>query len=266
MISASCCGTDLNVKVWKFPCGEVGVKIENASKVVLAGEHIWVHLDWQGNDDLMALAQVVDIVKAAGARSWSLDIPYFPYGRQDRRCSPGEAHALKVFATILNSFKFSVVRTFDPHSYVLEALVDNLVTLTQSDCAYDLPMFEYLVAPDAGAEKKIFTNYVANFADGVLCASKVRAPDGKILSTTLHGGEAIEGKTVCVMDDICDGGATFIELGKVLSEYNPKTLCLYVTHGMFTKGVDELLGLYDTIYTANLCNKSPEVVSRVITI
>lgn len=166
---------------------------------------------------------------------------------------------------MLNNLGFSFVRTLDAHSYVLEALVENLQVVPQEECAYNLPVFDYLIAPDAGAEKKVFKHYQVReeMTQGVLCASKVRGLDGKILSATIHGAEVIEGKNVCVVDDLCDGGATFIELGKLLRQYKPKTMSLYVTHGMFTKGVDSLLDLYDNLYTHNLCNQSAAVSSRV---
>jgi ribose-phosphate pyrophosphokinase len=256
---------DLGIKVWKFPCGEVGVKAAAVRDRVLTGEHVRVELDWEGNDDIMALAQLVDIVKNAGAKSWSLKIPYFPYSRQDRRCSPGEAHALKVFCMFLNSLGFSEVRTLDAHSYVLEALVDNLSALPQEECACFLPVHEVLVAPDAGAEKKIYKHAQVtclNEEDSpkVLCASKFRAQDGSITGVYLQADESdIKDKLVCVVDDLCDGGATFLSVGGAVRALGPATLNLYVTHGMFTKGYDALFSVFDNIYVRNHWGLAPPV-------
>lgn len=59
-------------------------------------------------------------------------------------------------------------------------------------------------------------------------------------------------KTVMILDDICDGGRTFIEAVKHLREAGAKRVELYVTHGIFSKGVENLLdnGI-DHIYTTN---------------
>ncbi|MGA1047767.1 MAG: phosphoribosyltransferase [Minisyncoccia bacterium] len=59
-------------------------------------------------------------------------------------------------------------------------------------------------------------------------------------------------KLLSIVDDLCDGGTTFIEEGKILKELYPdKSLELAVYHGIFSKGFDELLKYYDRIVTTN---------------
>jgi ribose-phosphate pyrophosphokinase len=120
-----------------------------------------------------------------------------------------------------------------------------------------------VVAPDKGAvgRAKGVWNYfgssinrekhIAN--NRTLFGEKVRDPDtGEILGTLVFAqdddGNAnhlipgrpnsshIKGKPILIVDDICDGGRTFIELAKVLREYGPSQITLYVTHGIFSKG------------------------------
>jgi len=64
------------------------------------------------------------------------------------------------------------------------------------------------------------------------------------ITPIVHGGNAI------IVDDICDGGRTFIELAKCLKPACDKVY-LYVTHGIFSKGLDVFDGLIDHIWTAN---------------
>jgi ribose-phosphate pyrophosphokinase len=52
--------------------------------------------------------------------------------------------------------------------------------------------------------------------------------------------EQLKDKHVIIVDDICDGGRTFIELAKVLKSNKVKNITLFVTHGIFSKGVDAL--------------------------
>ena len=255
MLRLICTESDYEVplKQWKFPCGEVGVSIQADDLHQIQGREVGVILTWEGNDDLFALAQLVDILTHNGCILDALLLPYFPYSRQDRRVNFGEAHALKVAGAFINSLKFQSVATFDPHSYVLEGVVDNLTYKPQDLCAYHLPVHEVLIAPDAGAAKKIYQHpQVVHGMANVITAGKSRGPTGEILSTTCSDAHLIFNKTACVVDDICDGGATFIELGKLLRQSEPKELNLYVTHGFFTRGLDQLKAIYDTIFVYNL--------------
>lgn len=57
---------------------------------------------------------------------------------------------------------------------------------------------------------------------------------------------------ITIIDDLCDGGATFIAEGKYIKENFPGTkLKLFVYHGLFTKGLDCLLEYYDEIICTN---------------
>lgn len=259
---ADCVSLSVPVRTWKFPCGETGASVivrKDSINRVTSYKITWL---WEGNDEMMALAQIVDAIRNVNDRPIHLVVPYFPYSRQDRRCNPGEGHALKMFANFINSLHFASVGTFDPHSTVLEALVDRLNITTQAVCAHWLPSHDVFIAPDAGAEKKIFTlSQVINAQSNVdvICATKKRAADGKILYSSLPTGTRLDGKTVCLVDDLCDGGATFLSLGSVARGEKPAKLNLYVTHGMFTKGYSTLFEIFDNIYVHNLSPIAPEV-------
>ena len=61
----------------------------------------------------------------------------------------------------------------------------------------------------------------------------------------------VEGKNCLIVDDICDGGRTFTDLAKKLNDKGAKELYLFVSHGIFSKGYDELLGHFNVIGTTN---------------
>ncbi|MNQ12726.1 ribose-phosphate pyrophosphokinase [compost metagenome] len=63
--------------------------------------------------------------------------------------------------------------------------------------------------------------------------------------------EDLAGENVLVVDDICDGGRTFTELAKVLKQYDLGSLSLYITHGIFSAGVEVLTNVFDKVYTMN---------------
>jgi ribose-phosphate pyrophosphokinase len=103
-----------------------------------------------------------------------LVIPYLPYSRQDRVCSYGDAHSLKVFSTLINSANFDSVITVDAHSDVSLGLINNMIN-APIDLIVESVVEElrqtydslYIVSPDSGANKKInqiysYLNYLVN--------------------------------------------------------------------------------------------------------
>jgi ribose-phosphate pyrophosphokinase len=80
-------------------------------------------------------------------------------------------------------------------------------------------------------------------------SKKVREPStGKITRTVVLAND-LSGKTAIITDDICDGGYTFIKIAEQLKEKNVEKIILYVTHGIFSKGLSVFEGLIDEIYT-----------------
>lgn len=254
---------EVPAKVWKFPGGEVGVQVSGP----LLDEHYYITMEFQSNDDLFALAQAADAIKWSRPHAkLSLIMPYIPYARQDRRCNPGEAWALKILAEFINNLEFFEVHVMDPHSQVSRHLINNLRVTEQYTLLSTTLEVEYdvFLAPDAGAAKKIY-DLRQVMLDGaeVVCASKQRNELGQIIGFEIGPKCELSRKSVLVVDDICDGGATFVSVAEAIRYRGsaPSRLDLYVTHGIFSKGVDKLLELYDNIYVANLMN--PAVKGQV---
>jgi len=261
-------GKSPEVKVWKFPAGEVGVKVDLDAvpyTTWLNASQVDISLFWEGNDDLMALAQVVDILRhGTPRRRLVLHCPYFPYARQDRRVNEGEAHSLRIVAQQINALKFDRVIVTDPHSTVLEGVLDNMGVIPLHSVYYGDFETDLLIAPDAGAEKKV-SLLGQKLNTPVAVCSKTRDVVGAI--TGINVREVFEhgAKEATVVDDICDGGATFLALAAEVNaearrrEVNPPVLSLYVTHGIFSKGYDELLKAYKNIYVFNKLPIAPAI-------
>lgn len=59
-------------------------------------------------------------------------------------------------------------------------------------------------------------------------------------------------KEILILDDLCDGGATFIAEGEYIKKhFYDKTLKLFVCHGLFTQGIHHLLSYFDEIICTN---------------
>jgi len=113
-----------------------------------------------------------------------------------------------------------------------------------------------LVSPDAGALKKIF-DIAAKFKINFIQASKHRdLKTGNITSTEIPDLQQEGDQKYVIVDDLCDGGRTFIELAKVIREKRKNTtgvtkIYLVVTHGVFSAGLKPFKGIIDKIYTTN---------------
>lgn len=248
------------VKIFKFPAGESSVSFywdDSRTRYVEMGLSCKISLKWEGNDDLINLALLVDAIRRKHPSiEINLDIPYFPYARQDRVCNPGESLSIKVVAGIINSLELTRVYVTDPHSDVLGAVLDNMVQIDISrsieNAFMSLPSWRCaLVSPDAGALKKIYGYAKKINIETVVRADKTRdTKTGKITGTVVYS-EHLGTTNLMVVDDICDGGGTFIPLAEELKKLTKGTVSLFVTHGLFTKGVDIVTDAFDNVFVAN---------------
>lgn len=250
--------TGYETRSFTFPGGELQVRVPG-----LDGERrddLTVFARIQSSDDLMRLVLATDILDRHFYGERRLVIPYFPYARQDRVMQPGEAFSLKAVARIINSLGYDQVVICDPHSDVTPALVDNVRVISQVELIRKHTPLQcllrdlcpYIISPDAGAAKKAFA--VAK-DQGLECftATKVRdVRTGEIAETRVDDPlEHIMRMPCLIVDDICDGGRTFVELAKVLRDRGAKEVYLYVTHGIFSKGLGVFEGLIDGIFTTD---------------
>lgn len=198
-------------------------------------------------------------------------VPYFLGARSDRKLEHGSTNYLKnVICPIINLQNYKSVTVVDPHSDVLEACLNNfkkannfhLVEFALSFIKADNKLYPdnklYLVSPDAGAIKKIYD--VAekfNIYDIKIGIKHRNVKTGEITHTEVPG--LPDDKAPCtflLIDDICDGGKTYVELAKVILEKRPHNvfndkMYLVISHGIFSKGLQQLAYYYDQIFVTD---------------
>ena len=202
--------------------------------------------------DLLLLNDALRRVAGEGA-AVTLRLPYLPYARQDRVTVAGEPLSVKVFCTLINAMKFDRVVVADPHSTVAPALLDRVeIESAEGFLGQVLALPEFvggvaLVAPDAGAHKRVLA-LGERFGAPVVCCAKLRnTATGKLSGARVL--DEVPDLPLLVVDDICDGGGTFVALAALLRRHSDRPLGLYVTHGLCTKGVAPLRD-YARLYTA----------------
>ena len=221
--------------------------------------------------DLELIICATQALRDVGVKKIILYIPYCIGGRSDRKFFIGGINYVKqVIAPIINSQNYDEVRILDPHSDVLEACINNFVKITNNflitSALKDYAVLSnkdvldniLLISPDAGAMKKIYE--VAKFIgykSDIITASKYRNPEtGQIEKTIvpldIPNNDFLD-KDIFIIDDICDGGKTFFEIAKVIKENSRfiGNIYLVVTHGIFSKGFQELGDYIDGIYCTN---------------
>jgi len=272
--------SDIKYHISKFPDGQQNIVLSNDSLLLTKQGAHYVEIKSRLNNwlDLELITCAVACLKEAGIYNITLYVPYIMGARSDRKFEEGGNNYVKhVIAPAINNLKFRSVTCIDPHSDVLEACINrfrkesninlikfslnNIYNLICGETAYLKQNNFILVSPDAGASKKIYklAEQIGYKGDIITC-SKDRDKDGKLTKTIVPITDSIikSKKDYIIIDDICDGGATFINIAKELKvwwdfhevEKQPK-IYLIVTHGIFSKGFGELQQYFDGIYTTN---------------
>lgn len=220
----------------KFSAGEVQLVMEEG----LVRNYNHIEADLRCSDGVMILLQLASVVKGYNN---TLHLGYLPYSRYDRVESKDDALSLKIFCELINGLDFKKVIIEDCHSDVGTALLNNCHNIPQHELVLtgftSLEGYDAIIAPDAGSLKKAM-NLAKIVGIPVVKCDKIRDfKTGKILGLQVPESELKPLSKVLIVDDICDGGGTFVLVAEKLHEYVPE-IDLYVTHGIFSKGTERL--------------------------
>jgi ribose-phosphate pyrophosphokinase len=238
-------------KHFQFGSGENHLQVLTSSR-----NQVEIMFRYSGDQSMMQLLLMTDALRRQGANEIDLYIPYFPGARQDRVCNLGEPLSVKVYADLINQQQYRQVTVFDPHSDVVVALLNRVRVIKNhqfiKDVVAEIGTDLILVSPDAGSNKKIFEMSSQLGGLEVVRADKLRdVRNGAIIGTEVFC-EDLSGKTALIVDDICAGGRTFIELAKKLKAKNCKKIVLAVSHYEGSAQEEKLSesGI-DAVYTTN---------------
>jgi ribose-phosphate pyrophosphokinase len=242
---------EIEFKSFTFSGGEPHIKINPDFDVK---EEITITHRLNSFNDLGLLCLTVDALRRMDVKIINLFIPYFPAARQDRVMIKGEPLSVKVYADIINAMQLEKVFVFDAHSEVTPALVNNCEVIPNhtfiQTVIKSIGNDVKLISPDGGALKKIYK--VSEFLGGVEvveCSKSRDVKTGRLSGFKVYEDD-LQGKDCLIVDDICDGGGTFVGLAEELKNKNAGKLYLAVSHGIFNKGF-EVLDCFEKIFTTN---------------
>lgn len=244
-------GNEIEFESFIFSGGEPHIKI-NPNLDLTKGVTVTHRI--ASFQDMGLLCVAVDALKRMDVTLETLVIPYFPAARQDRLMTRGEALSVKVYADIINAFGFKKVEVFDAHSEVTAAVLSHCIVIPNHQFIEQVITHigngVLLISPDGGALKKIYK--LSEFLGGidvVECSKSRNVQTGKLTGFKVYSDD-LHGQDCLIVDDICDGGGTFIGLAKELKNKNAGKLYLAVSHGIFSKGFDDL-NCFEKIYCTN---------------
>jgi ribose-phosphate pyrophosphokinase len=190
------------------------------------------------NDNLMELLIIVDALKRASAGSITAVIPYYGYGRQDRKVAPRTPITAKLVADLLTAAGVERVVSVDLHAGQIQGFFsipfDHLYAMPpfldylRSRFATSKPVF---VSPDAGGVER--TRAYAKRMDVDLAIIDKRREKANVSEVMNIIGE-IEGRDCVIIDDMIDTAGTLTNAAKALKDQGARSVSAAATHGVLS--------------------------------
>ena len=220
---------DKTSQVWKLP------------KEIFEYQLHVVEWQFENEAEFLHIAQLCTLLEGLDV---TLHIPFFPYARQDKVVTNETTFALKTFCNLLNTLPVTSISTLDVHNE--EAVLRLLTTRLRNHIPHPMTVVEEFPDIVVFADESAGERYREKFKDVPTATVQKRRDQksGYITAMILQGD--FKGKKVLVVDDMCDGGATFQRLACHLED--AESIDLYVTHGIFSNGFLPLAA-YDNVYT-----------------
>ena len=224
---------DTEIKVGHFPDGTQSIEFSDVQVHYNTNLVKWVY---DSDEEIFTLMCVVDMIRRISKNSIiNLHMPYLLNSRMDRIKNSKQNFSLKVFANFINSLDFGYVKTYNVHSNVSEALIDNIVNINPDDDV-DTVISEYkpdvIYFPDEGACKR-YADLDCIKEHGLPVIFGIKKRDfttGKILGLDVVSDIDLKGKKVLIVDDICSAGGTFKFSALKLKELGASDVSLYISH------------------------------------
>lgn len=235
-----------NYKVITFPDGEKHLELAPLNRK----EYVNIRCRITNGDDLFILMQLADILARQCVEVDTVEILYLMGMRCDRLFDINRPFSLKLVADVINRLNASDVEIAEAHSNRVLSLISNSNTLRVTNYIARTLFTQNpnlrLVAPDKGATERYVT-----FNFSVICKKVRDEATGALLSFEAEAKDEVKGCDLLVIDDLCDGGGTFVGLAPKLRELQPKSLSLVVTHAVQLNGIKRVAEVYDKVYITN---------------
>ena len=197
------------------------------------------------NDNLMELLIMIDACKRASAGRITAVVPYYGYGRTDKKDQPRVPITARLVADLLTAGGADRLLTVDLHAGQIQGFfnipVDELTTLPLLGDYFAAKEIQDLVvvAVDIGISKK--ARDIAERLGAPLAIIEKRRMNNNDISETMNVIGEVEGKTALVFDDEIVTGGSIVNAAKALYEQGVKDVFCCVTHPVLSKDGSEIM-------------------------
>jgi len=223
-----------DVTIRRFSDGEIFVRIDENVR----GRDVFIiQPTAPPAENILELLLLIDAASRASAARVTAVVPYFGYGRQDRKDQPRVAIGAKLHANLIDTAGADRVISIDLHQHQLQAFFDIPV-----DHLYAMPVFVehfssrnldplVVVASDVGAAK-MARGYARRLGGEIAMIDK-RRPEPNVAEVVNVVGD-VEGKNCLIPDDMIDTGGTMAEAARALKEKGAKDIYICATHALLS--------------------------------
>lgn len=197
------------------------------------------------NQNIMELLLMIDALKRSSARRITAVIPYYGYGRQDRKAQPRVPISAKLVADLITAAGANRVLTVDLHAGQIQGFfnvpVDNLyaspVLLDYVRKKYNLKEL-IIVSPDAGGVER-----ARAFAKKLQCSIAIidKRREAANVSEVMNVIGEVKGIDALILDDMVDTGGTLTQAGGALKEEGARHVVAACTHAVLSGSAVELI-------------------------
>lgn len=240
--------SDIKYTISHFPDGEVQITLEEFSRK----DSIEVRCRITNAEELFLVKQVFDILDRNEV-VYDVFISYLMGMRMDRVMDFNRPFTLKIVSDILKSSKARSFDVLEPHS----GRTVNFLGIKHEPVIEDIIPKEIshyqLVFPDTGAKERYEPLFYFGFDPDSIFCSKVRdVKTGKILRIQVDNPEKISDRPMLIIDDLCDGGGTFLGVAEAIRAIKPDAkLSIKVIHMVNPKGIENLSKTFDHVWFTN---------------
>ena len=225
-----------DISIRTFSDGEIWVKYEEN----IRGCDIFIIQSTNGpSENIMELALLVDAAVRASADTVTVVIPYFGYGRQDRKDQPRVPISSRVVVDILTALGTDRIITLDLHSTQIQGFAnipfDNLYSRTVLHEAIKAENFSaqdtVVLAPDIGSVK-MSQSYAKTLGMHFALIDKRRFAPNQAEVNHLIG--ELEDMDVLIIDDMIDTAGTTVNAANAAIAEGAKSVTAVATHGVLS--------------------------------
>ena len=224
------------ISIRTFADGEIWVKYEEN----IRGCDVFIIQSTNGpSENIMELSLMIDAAVRASADTVTVVIPYFGYGRQDRKDQPRVPISSRVIVDILTAMGSNRIITLDLHSTQIQGFAkipfDNLYSRSIILKAIKNEKLDsknsVVLSPDIGSVK-MSQGYAKNLGMHFALIDKRRFAPNQTEINHLIG--EMKGMDVLIIDDMIDTAGTLVNASKSAFDQGAKSVTAIATHGVLS--------------------------------